>query len=139
MALDVARIRRTWSRVILSRQIVGTIFYSRLFALAPETRALFPASLDSQGRKLVETLGWIVDHIDDAETLLPQARALARRHVAYGVTAEHYPAVGAALLETLQAGLGDAFGEADAVAWREAYAFLSAEMIRAAYPEPAPG
>ena len=132
--MDIGRIRRNWSQAILSRDIVGTIFYQRLFAIAPETRGLFPETLDEQGRKLVMTLSWIVDHLEDTAILIPAAQELARRHVDYGATAHHYVAVGEALIQTLHAGLGDDFSKADEEAWREAYSVLSSVMIEAAYP-----
>ena len=44
--------------------------------------------------------------LDKLEAILPAASALAKRHVDYGVKAEDYTPVGAALLWTLEQGLG---------------------------------
>ena len=65
--------------------------------------------------------------------VLPAASALAKRHVSYGAKAEHYPVVGAALLWTLEKGLGDAWTPAVADAWTAAYGTLSGYMISEAY------
>ncbi len=130
---DVARIRRTWAKAAASGELVGRIFYSNLFKFAPEARAMFPDVIDDQARKLLQTLNWIVDHLDDQDTLVPAAQNLAIRHVRYDVAPEHYPAVGEALIETLRQGLGEEFSEADEAAWLRVYALLSSVMISAAY------
>lgn len=134
MSNDVIRLRRTWAKAAAGGDVVGTLFYNRLFEIAPSTRTLFAGDLSDQSRKLLQTLNWIIDHLDVPETLHPQAEALAIRHVRYGVTADHYPAVGRALIETLRDGLGSDFTEADAAAWGRVYSSLSQIMIAAAYP-----
>ena len=134
---DARRIRRTWAKAAGGGEMVGTLFYARLFEIAPETRPMFDEDVSAQARKLMTTLNWIVDHLDAPETLEPQAAALAVRHVRYGVRADHYPAVGRALIETLETGLGGGFAPEDAAAWGRVYRGLSALMIEAAYPGPA--
>lgn len=109
------------------------LFYSHLFRMDASTKPLFVGNLDVQGRKLVQTLGFIVDNLEDADTLMPAARDLAVRHVAYGVTAEQYASVGAALIKTLDQLIGDAFSKEDEAAWAEVYGGLSEAMVSAAY------
>lgn len=133
MIQDIVRIRQTWASAVAAREIVGQLFYENLFRVAPQTRALFPASLDDQGRKLVQTLSWIVDHLDQEDELFPAADALAARHVGYGVMPDHYEAVGAALIATLHAGLGADFEAEDEAAWLRTYGVLSKRMIETAY------
>lgn len=110
------------------------VFYSNLFRIDPTTKPLFVGDLTLQGRKLTQTLSFIVDHIDDEDVLMPAAVDLALRHVGYGVEPEHYASVGAALIETFRQLLGPAFSEEDAAAWVEAYTALSTAMVDAAYP-----
>ena len=64
---------------------------------------------------------------------LPAASALAKRHVSYGVKAEHYPVVGDALLWTLEKGLRDRWTPQVADAWGTVYGTLSGYMISEAY------
>ncbi len=54
-----------------------------------------------------------------------------RRHVGYGVETRHYDAVGAALLWTLEQGLGDDFDDDTKQAWTTAYGMLATTMIEA--------
>lgn len=133
MSDDITRIRRNWAQAVSARDILGEIFYRNLFDIAPDTREMFPDKLDEQGRKLVQTLSWIVDHLDQPEELSIAAQDLARRHVAFGVEPEQYGAVGQALIATLHSGLGDAFSSDDEVAWIRVYGGLSEKMIAAAY------
>jgi hemoglobin-like flavoprotein len=89
--------------------------------------------MTEQGRKLMATLGVVVNSLDKLEAILPAASALAKRHVDYGVKAEDYTPVGAALLWTLEQGLGKVWTPELAQAWGAAYALLSDYMIGEAY------
>ncbi len=130
---QIAMIRATWAKVAPLSSMAARLFYGRLFRAAPETRALFQTDMKAQGRKLMATLAFVVDHIDRPDALGPAARDLAIRHVGYNVTAEQYAPVGEALIWTLKELLGPAFGAQEKAAWLAAYTDLSTMMIDAAY------
>lgn len=132
MTNDIKRIRRSWAKAASDPAAMTRYFYTRLFTIAPDVEPLFQSDMDAQGEKLAETLAFVVDHIDDPDELLPAARDLAIRHVSYGATAAHYDAVGAALLDTFQDLLGNAFSPEDHAAWAGAYAGLAEHMIHSA-------
>ena len=88
-----------------------------------------------QGAKLMASLGFVVHGLDRADTLLPIVRALASRHVGYGVGEQHCASVGRALIETLAAGLGARFTQEVREAWQAAYALLSGVMAESARAE----
>jgi hemoglobin-like flavoprotein len=113
----------------------AALFYGRLFETAPETRALFHGDMTIQGRKLMDAITMVVTNLGDLGAVVPVAQELAKRHVGYGVRPEHYAPVGAALLWTLQQGLGGDFTAEVGAAWATAYGALSGAMIAAAYPE----
>lgn len=136
-ATHIAVIRRTWAEVVPAATIAANLFYTRLFEIAPKTRALFKPDLKAQGKKLIDTLSFVVDHLDSDDELQSAAADLAIRHVRYGVTADQYAPVGAALVWTLESMLGDRFGPTEREAWSTAYGVLSAKMIAAAYPQQA--
>ena len=98
---DQDRIRRTWAQAVSISEEMSRVFYSNLFRLDQTTKPLFVGDLRLQGLKLVQTLSFIVDNLEEPETLLPAAEALAVRHVEYGVAAEQYASVGSALIKTL--------------------------------------
>lgn len=131
---QVTLVQTSFEKVAPIAAQAATLFYGRLFQTAPEVRPLFKGAMDQQGRKLMATLGTVVRSLDRLDAVLPAARALAVRHVDYGVRPDHYAPVGAALLWTLEQGLGAGFTPETAEAWRAAYDMLSTEMIGAAYP-----
>ena len=130
---QVQLVKSSWIRVLEIQHLAAELFYRRLFTLAPEVQPMFKRDIAAQGATLIATLNTAVNCLDRLDAVLPSVRALARRHVPLGVTAEHYAAVGTALLWTLREGLGEAYTEAVHEAWARAYAVLSGAMKAAAY------
>src|SRR5579872_3357688 len=133
---QVRLVQQSFSRVVPISDQAATIFYGRLFELAPHVKAMFPADISEQKKKLMATLGVVVNGLGDLSSVLPAASALAKRHVAYGAKPEHYPVVGSALLWTLEKGLGQGWTSDVAAAWTAAYGTLSGFMISEAYGTP---
>jgi nitric oxide dioxygenase len=130
-AEDLARLRASFDRIWPVSPGMSTLFYQRLFEIAPDVQPLFHFPMDEQRRKFIATLAIIVSNLDSA-TALAAAATLARQHVAYGVRADHYPVVGEALLWSLEQALGDRWTTDDAASWSKAYAVVSDHMIRTA-------
>src|SRR5258708_2253620 len=101
---QVALIQHSFAKIRPIAQEAAALFYGRLFEIAPDVRPLFRGDMAEQGRKLMATLGVVVNGLTDLESILPAASALAKKHVSYGVRAEHYGPVGVALLWTLERG-----------------------------------
>lgn len=133
---QIAQVRDSFAKVAPIAEPAAALFYGRLFEIAPEVRGLFNADMAEQGRKLMTTLTVVVNGLDNLPALMPAVNALAKKHVGYGVTAAHYAPVGAALLWTLEQGLGDAFTPAVRDGWTQAYTTLSGAMIAAAEATP---
>lgn len=131
---QIQLVRRSWRLVVPIADTAAALFYARLFEIAPAVRPLFKRDLTRQGSMLMATLGGVVASLDRLHEVLPAARNLALRHVAWGVEAEHYDSVGEALLWTLEQGLGNAFTADVRDAWSAAYGALAGEMKAAAYP-----
>ena len=108
------------------------MFYDRLFQLDPSLRRMFRTPQAEQARKLAHVLTVVVKSLSRPQQILPAVEELGRRHSNYGVRPEHYATVGAALLWTLQSGLGEAFTPEVRDAWSSAYLFLSSTMQKAA-------
>lgn len=131
---QIQLVQSSFSKVAPIAEDAAAIFYGRLFEVSPELKPLFKGDLFKQGRKLMTTLGVVVNGLKNLDAVLPVARELAIRHVDYGVKAEDYQPVGEALVWALEKGLGDAFTEKTKQAWIAAYGALSTVMIEAAYP-----
>ena len=110
----------------------AAIFYARLFELDPSLRKMFAGDMAEQRRKLMQMLTAAVKGLDRFDQLVPVVQDLGRRHAAYGVTDAHYDTVGAALLWTLQKGLGSAFDNDVEQAWAAVYGLLASTMQEAA-------
>ena len=108
------------------------MFYNRLFETAPDLHPLFKGDIKKQGQMLMGAIKLAVNGLDRPESILPAVQSLGKRHATYGVKNEHYTAVGAALLWTLEQGLGEAFTPEVNVAWTEAYNLLATVMQQAA-------
>jgi hemoglobin-like flavoprotein len=126
-------VQTSFAKVAPIADTAATLFYDRLFEIAPETKPLFRGDMNEQGRKLMTTLGVVVNGLKNLDAILPAARALAVKHVGYGVTAAHYTPVGEALIWTLEKGLGSDFTAKTKEAWLAAYGALSGVMIAEAY------
>lgn len=133
---QIKLVQTSFAKVAPIANTAADLFYGRLFEIAPQVRAMFPADLSQQKKKLMAMLGAAVGGLSHLDTLVPAVQALGRRHVAYGVTAAHYTPVGAALLWTLEQGLGEAFTPEVKDAWATAYIVLSTAMIQAANERP---
>jgi hemoglobin-like flavoprotein len=133
---QVQLVQQSFAKVAPISETAAVLFYDRLFEIAPQVKAMFPSDMTLQRKKLMATLAVVVGGLGNLEAILPAASALARRHVSYGAKAEHYPVVGAALLWTLEKGLGDAWTPAVADAWSAAYGTLAGYMISEAYGRP---
>ena len=130
---EVKLVQQSFSKVAPISDQAAILFYDRLFEVAPQVRSMFPDDMTEQRKKLMMMLAAVVGGLGDLPSILPAASALAKRHVAYGAKAEHYPVVGSALLWTLEKGLGEAWTPDVAAAWTTAYGTLSGYMISEAY------
>jgi hemoglobin-like flavoprotein len=129
---QIKRVQDSFAKV---RPIAGTaadLFYGRLFEIAPQARGLFPDDMTEQKQKLMAMLGLAVANLAHPETVVPALQDLGRKHVAYGTQAAHYEPVGAALLWTLEQGLGPDFTPEVREAWTETYALVARVMQQAA-------
>jgi nitric oxide dioxygenase len=128
-------IRTTFGTVLLAKDDAARVFYDRLFAIAPDTRALFKGDMAAQRKKLMDTLSFLVAKLRDLQSYAGMLEGLAQRHVAYGATRAHYDSVGAALIFMLEQRLGPAFTPGVKVAWTALFGEVAAVMQRAAYAD----
>src|SRR5215204_3796856 len=114
----------------------ATLFYRRLFELEPSLQRMFRGDMAEQRRKLMQMLTAAVKGLDRLDQLVPVVEDLGRRHAGYGVADAHYDTVGAALLWTLEKGLGDGFTPDVNDAWVAVYGLLAGTMKDAAKQTP---
>lgn len=106
---QVTLVQQSFAKIAPIADQAAAMFYDRLFEVAPQVKAMFPADMTEQRRKLMATLAVVVNGLSNLESILPAASGLAVRHVAYGATAD---------------------------AWAAAYGTLSGFMIEQAFGRP---
>jgi hemoglobin-like flavoprotein len=129
---QVTMVQESFKKVMPIAGIAADLFYDRLFEIAPDVRRMFPVDLGEQKKKLIGILAAAVTNLHQLDKIIPVVENLGRRHVGYGVRPEHYQPVAAALLWTLEQGLGADFTPMMKAAWTETYMTLAGVMQRAA-------
>jgi len=129
---QVTMVQESFKKVVPIAGTAADLFYSRLFEIAPDVRPLFPDDLADQKKKLVAMLATAVTNLHNLDTVVPAVESLGKRHATYGVTDKMYEPVGAALLWTLEQGLGPDFTPPVKAAWTETYVTLAGVMQKAA-------
>ena len=130
-------VKSSWQKLAPMADTAASLFYDRLFEIDATMRALFKVTnLAEQRRKLIQALALVVNGLDNLDALVPTIADLGRRHAQYGVTDGQYDTVGAALLWTLEQGLGSGWTPEVKAAWSDAYT-LVADVMRGAAGEPA--
>lgn len=128
-------LERSLQHLIDARQTLATTFYAKLFAAHPSLRAMFPAEMSDQGKKLTDTLAWIATNMSNRSTVLPALSELGQRHVKYGVKPEHYPIVASLLSEAMTEVGGESFPPEAQKAWRTALQLICDHMFNSSSPE----
>ena len=129
---QIGLIRDSFHRLEPDVKRASELLYQRLFEIAPELREMFRGDMAGQGMQFMSTLGVIVRHFDDPETLRPHLEHLAQGHAAFGVKPEHFRPMGQALIWAMQKTMGENYPEGAAAAWEVAYELLAREMVRMA-------
>ena len=129
---QISLVRDSWSQVVPIADKAAELFYGKLFELDPALRPMFKSDMTEQGKKLMQMIGIAVDNLDKLDEIVPAVQELGVRHLDYGVKTSHYDTVGAALLWTLEKGLGEAFTADVRSAWADVYTLLANTMQDAA-------
>ncbi len=121
----------SWDFIILNTSEAGKIFYTKLFELDPSLQSLFKEDIESQSRKLVSMITFVVHKLNNLDAVINDVIALGKRHAGYKVKKEYYSTVAAALLWTLEQALKERWNEEMKGAWVAVYTILSETMIKA--------
>jgi len=126
---DIDLVQDSFALVLPIADQAGMLFYGRIFELAPEARALFGDDLPLQASRTMAAVKTAVDGLRDLDRIGPMLVRLGARHARYGVVPEHFEVVGAALMWTLEQGLGEAFTPRVAAAWGRVWELIADTML----------
>jgi NAD(P)H-flavin reductase/hemoglobin-like flavoprotein len=131
-SLNPRIIKESFALIDPKSEEISSYFYARLFVENPRLRTFFPPAMDGQRIRFFHALREIVWSLDSPDTLWTFLSRLGRDHRKFGVTPEHYDAMGRALLTTLRRFGGESWTAEMECAWRNAYATAASMMIKAA-------
>jgi hemoglobin-like flavoprotein len=131
LVMNAELLKQSFEMVAPRKEEFAHSFYQRLFTDHFQTRALF-AHTDMKRLEgaLMATLAMVVAGVERGENLIPILRTLGTKHTRHGVRSNHYPLVGAALLETFHEYLGLQFIEAMQDSWSQAFELISIQMLK---------
>jgi len=125
----ITLVQDSWAKVLPIAPAAGALFYANLFEADPSLKALFKGDMTKQASKLMQMIDAAVAKLNDLDPLVPVLQQLGQRHATYGVLPAHYDTVGAALLKSLEQGLGPAFTPATKEAWTAVYGLMASVMV----------
>jgi methyl-accepting chemotaxis protein len=133
MNIDLQALKTSFDLVAPRGGDLMTVFYARLFAVAPAVRPLFAATdLERQKTMLLDVLVLLRRSLDDLPGIAPTLRRLGARHVAYGARPEHYPVVGEVLIASMAEIAGPAWRPEYERAWSAAFGIVAGAMLEGA-------
>ena len=116
-------------------EALTTHFYRILLQDHPEVRPLFNPAHQADGaqpRALANGLLKVARHIDQLDVLGDLFAVIVNKHVSLQIQPEHYPAVGASLLQAIREVLGPDLATDDVVdAWAATYGLLAGMLTSA--------
>ena len=126
---QIERIRST-ADVILYSGRFADCYYAALFEIATETRRLFHSDHTALKLKFMDMLASIVGAVQRPEMFTSILTHLGRQHGRFGVKASYYGPVGAALLISLDAILGERMTPQVREAWKSLYTEIEGAMLQ---------
>ena len=70
---QVKLVQQSFAQVAPISDQAAAIFYDRLFEVAPQVKAMFPADMTEQKKKLMATLAVVVNGLSDLASILAAA------------------------------------------------------------------
>jgi class 3 adenylate cyclase/hemoglobin-like flavoprotein len=124
-------VQREFDRVRKTPLEFSKIFYRRLFE-ADASIAPFFAETDMEvmGMKLVKTLAYAVEHLEDLEAIKPVLVELGSQHAARGIAPRHFDLGGEVLLATLEEFM-QGHHPVSRQAWKDTYSRIVQIMLHA--------
>jgi hemoglobin-like flavoprotein len=128
----IARLEASFGLLAASKKNLAECFYARLFKAAPGLRGMFPKDMTAQQQKLTAALAMVVAHLRQPNAVRASLEDMGRRHVGYGVKAEHYPIVAEHLVGAMAEVGGDLWTRDLHDDWASSISMVGAIMMRGA-------
>ena len=110
-------IRESFRKVEPALELVGRLFYLRLFRIDPSSRARFDGPVEVQARKFAAAMKLAMISLKHKDGLGPVLKLLGARHRQLGIRTRHYRSMTRALIWTLEQSLEESFTRETKEAW----------------------
>ena len=133
MNVNVEVLEKSFQLIAPKGEEVVNRFYERLFQKYPDVKPLFRnVSMKQQKKKLLASLVLVIENLRKPEVLTQPLRQMGARHVGYGVTPAHYPAVAENLLAVLAEFAKEAWTPEVQQSWTQALKLVNTVMLEGA-------
>lgn len=119
---------KTWGKIAPKAELVASTLFETVFRINPELAEIFKSPMKEHGARFIDAIDQAILVIDDNLAFENMFLALGKRHRGYGVLPKHYSEIKKALLETLEASLGNQFDDDAYLAWSAFYDRMSGTM-----------
>ena len=128
----IEAVRASCARLPAGSTRLAERFYENLFAMAPDVRAMFPADLRPQHKRMASALLEVVQHLDSPDDVAGYLQDLgAQHHRDLQVKPEHYPFVGRSLVRAVSE-ISPTWSSSMSSAWVLVYEWITANMLAGA-------
>jgi hemoglobin-like flavoprotein len=110
-------VRESFHKLEPALDLVGQLFFHKLYRLDPTFRDRFAGTPQTQGRKFMAALKLTLISIKYDDGLAPTLKLLGIRHRQFGIKIRHYRMMSKALLWTLEQSLEQRFTRETKDAW----------------------
>lgn len=129
---QIKLITKTFQKAAATSEESTSIFYNRLFEIAPEMKPIFiDIDIKRLSDKLFKILKITIGSISQPHLLAPALHQLGTRHRGYGAEPKMYVPMGEALLWMLAHQNGDVWSDEAQFAWKVTYDFMAHTAIEA--------
>jgi hemoglobin-like flavoprotein len=110
-------IRESFLKLDPALDLVGQLFFLKLYRLDPTLRARFGGLAETQGRKFMAAVKLTIITLNHEDGLAPTLKLLGVRHRQLGIKLRHYRTMAKALMWTLEQSLEKSFTRETKDAW----------------------
>ena len=121
----IALVQESLEQLLSEKETAVALFHDRLGSLDPALRALLTAGAAGGGRDLIAALSLGVRGLNAPETVIPPIKVIGRSLARQAIQDHHYQHIGEAMLWTVAQLQGNAFDDALAGDWAEAFYLLA--------------
>jgi hemoglobin-like flavoprotein len=124
-ARKIALLRESWALIPWKSEALSANFYIHLFNVDPLVQTAYAGNKLRPISGMLGFMGAAIAFLDDPDSLKNMLRQASERHAGYGALTAYYPALGQAVLLTLEGAAGEKFTPETRQAWTEFYQFMS--------------